>query len=182
VTSDQPATLAPAGELADLEGTGVRTSAGQAPPPGFVETLRQEIRATDRKAGLLLLLVAVGLMLFLLHETHEELREAAMVPTDLWVILSAVVLGMATATGAGMVFLVPGVRGLGAVLPDGGNVPAEDAVQQEVAVLRRVAQQKALFLAGAILCLLAALALGASVYVKAFLLPHGVIERGGRPA
>lgn len=150
-------------------------------PPSYLETLRQEIRATERKAALLLV-AAVALQLFFLHEIHDELREAALAPTDLWMALAAVVLSLVTVMGACAVLLVPGARGIGAKLPAGQDLSESELVQQEAALLRRVAERKALLLTVTVLCLLAALILAVLAYVKGFLLPHVTFDSGGQPA
>lgn len=151
------------------------------PPPLVLETLRGEIHATERKAGLLLL-VAVVLLLFVLHETHEELKEGEVPMGDLWAAFAGVGLSALAAIGGGAVFLGPGACGL-APAPPSFEGPIEDqAAPLEAERLRRAARRKARLLAITAVCLLVALIVVVFVYVKGFWLPHVTFDRGAQPA
>lgn len=152
-----------------------------APPPFSLEGVRQEIRATERTAGVLLVL-AVALLLFVLHETHEELKEGEVPPIDLWTAFAAVGVCMIAVAGACAVLLVPGAGGLGLAVPPPEGLSENEVAQQDAGLMRGAARRKRRLLTGTVWCLLAALLVTAFVYVKGFWLPHVTFDRGAQAA
>ena len=127
-------------------------------------------------------MLAVALLLFVLHETHEELKEGEVPPIDLWTTVAAVGVCVIAVGGACAVCLVPGADRLGLALPPPDGLSDDEMAQPDAGLMRGAARRKRRLLTVTIWCLLAAVLVTAFVYVKGFWLPHVTFDRGAQAA